>query len=226
LSASTGSPTSRPKPPSATDGFARRTEFANPDRRGTCVDQPLSRVGLSKSEIALSKREVWGVRRVGMPSTPDVPSLRYVRGQPSFDAGTTLVPALLGRNPDELENSEDRRSAGGHGNQHVRLRGASIDASTVCPAPSTACCRGPGKLSDPKTASTAAEQGADSCRRGYFPTVTGIACRRSLQGDRIQTSPRPIRIQAFPWLAAGPGVMLGYVIGRLRRTYRFNPMTR
>jgi len=129
LSASTGSPTSRPKPPSATDGFARRTEFANPDRRGTCVDQPLSRVGLSKSEIALSKREVWGVRRVGMPSTPDVPSLRYVRGQPSFDAGTTLVPALLGRNPDELENSEDRGSAGGHGNQHVRLRGASIDAS-------------------------------------------------------------------------------------------------
>src|SRR5215213_7767238 len=105
---------------------------------------------LSKSEMALSKREVWGVRRVGMPSTPDVPSLRYVRGQPSFDAGTTLVPALLGRNPDELENSEDRRSAGGHGNQHVRLRGASIDASTVCPAPATACCRGPGKLSDPK----------------------------------------------------------------------------
>jgi hypothetical protein len=28
-----------------------------------------------------------------------------------------------------LENSEDCGSAGGHGNQHVRLRGASIDAS-------------------------------------------------------------------------------------------------
>jgi hypothetical protein len=93
-----------------------------------------------------------------MPLTSDVPSLRSVRGQPSFDAGTNLVPALLGRNPDELENSEDCRSAGGHGNQHVRLRGASIDASTVCPAPATACCRGPGKLSDPKTASTAAEK--------------------------------------------------------------------
>jgi hypothetical protein len=104
---------------------------------------------LSKSEIALSKSEVWGVRGIGMPSTSDVPSLRYVRGQPSFDAGTNLVPALLGRNPDELENSEDCRSAGGHGNQHVRLRGASIDVSTVCPAPATACCRGPGKLSDP-----------------------------------------------------------------------------
>ena len=105
---------------------------------------------LSKSEVALSKREVWGVRCVGMPLLSDVPSLRYVRGQPSFDAGTNVVPALLGRNPDELENSEDCRSVGGHGNQHVRLRGASIDASTVCPAPATACCRGPGKLSGPK----------------------------------------------------------------------------
>ena len=86
-------------------------------------------LALSKSEVALPKREVSGVRCVGMPSTSDVPCLRYVRGQPSFDAGTNVVPALLGRNPDELENSEDRGSAGGHGNQHVRLRGASIDAS-------------------------------------------------------------------------------------------------
>jgi hypothetical protein len=120
---------------------------------------------LSKSEIALPKREVSCVRCVGMPSTSDVPSLRFVRGQPSFDAGTNLVPALLGRNPDELENSEDCRSAGGHGNQHVRLRGASIDASTVCPAPATACCRGPGKLSDPKTASTAAEKSLHGCSK-------------------------------------------------------------
>jgi coenzyme PQQ precursor peptide PqqA len=52
---------------------------------------------LSKSEVALSKREVSGVRCVGMPSTPDVPCLRYVRGQPSFAAGTNVVPALLGR---------------------------------------------------------------------------------------------------------------------------------
>ena len=64
-----------------------------------------------------------------MPSTSHVPCLRYVRGQPSFDTGTKVVSALLGRNPDELENSEDCGSAGGHGNQHVRLRGASIDAS-------------------------------------------------------------------------------------------------
>jgi hypothetical protein len=126
-------------------------------------------VALSKSEVVLPKREISGVRCVGMPSTSHVLSLRYVRGQPSFDAGTNVVPALLGRNPDELENSEDCRSAGGHGNQHVRLRGASIDASTVCPALATACCRGPGKLSDPKTASTAAEKvstAAVRARRG------------------------------------------------------------
>ena len=61
--------------------------------------------------------------------TSALPCLRSVRPQPSFDAGTNVVPALLGRNPDELENSEDCGSAGGHGNQHVRLRGASIDAS-------------------------------------------------------------------------------------------------
>ena len=84
---------------------------------------------LSKSEVALSKREVSDVTRVQNASTIDLPSLRYVRGQPSFGAGTNVVPALLGRNPDELENSEDCGSACGHGNQHVRLRGASIDAS-------------------------------------------------------------------------------------------------
>ena len=61
--------------------------------------------------------------------TSALPCLRWVRPQPSFDAGTNVVPELLGRNPDELENSEDCGSAGGHGNQHVRLRGASIDAS-------------------------------------------------------------------------------------------------
>jgi hypothetical protein len=147
---------------------------------------------LSKSEIALSKREVWGVRCVGMPSMPDVPSLRYVRGQPSFDAGTNVVPALLGRNPDELENSEDCRSAGGHGNQHVRLRGTSIDASTVCPAPATVCCRGPGKLSDPKKSSLLQRKVSTAAatvraRRRYLPMGTGITSSRPPGGDRVRT---------------------------------------
>jgi hypothetical protein len=84
---------------------------------------------LTKSEVALPKREVFGVGRAGMLLTSALPCLRLVRPQPNFVAGTNVVPALLGRNPDELENSEDCGSAGGHGNQHVRLRGASIDAS-------------------------------------------------------------------------------------------------
>jgi hypothetical protein len=44
----------------------------------------------------------------------------------------------------DLEDSENRRSAGGHGNQHVRLRGTQIDSiETICPArPSLAPSRG------------------------------------------------------------------------------------
>jgi hypothetical protein len=36
----------------------------------------------------------------------------------------------------DLENSEGCRSAGGHGNQHVRLRSAQVDSiKAICPAP-------------------------------------------------------------------------------------------
>jgi hypothetical protein len=44
----------------------------------------------------------------------------------------------------DLENSEDRRSAGGHGNQHVRLRSAQIDEA-ICPALAAGPLPGPGK---------------------------------------------------------------------------------
>jgi hypothetical protein len=45
-----------------------------------------------------------------------------------------VAPTYLG-DPNDLENSEDCRGAGGHGNQHVRLRSAQIDGiETVCPA--------------------------------------------------------------------------------------------
>jgi len=132
-------------------------------------------LALPKSEVALPKREVFGVRCVGMPSTSDVPCLRNVRAQPSFDTGTNVVPALLGRNPDELENSEDCGSAGGHGNQHVRLRGASIDASKRSArlrqqrvAAGRASCTIPGN--SPLLASRARR---GSCRRGQKPLVKG-----------------------------------------------------
>jgi hypothetical protein len=42
---------------------------------------------------------------------------------------------MSGRIPNDLEDSEDRRSVGGHGNQHVRLRIAQVDRiETFCPA--------------------------------------------------------------------------------------------
>ncbi len=43
-------------------------------------------LALSKGEVSFAQEEVSGVGCVGMPSTSDVPCLRYVRGQPSFDA--------------------------------------------------------------------------------------------------------------------------------------------
>jgi coenzyme PQQ precursor peptide PqqA len=53
-------------------------------------------LALSKSEVALPKREVSGVRHAGMSSTSALPCLRYVRGQPSFDAGTKSCQHCLG----------------------------------------------------------------------------------------------------------------------------------
>ena len=96
--------------------------------RDVFVDSPPLFAHLAQERSGFAQEGSSGIRCVGMPSTSYVPRLRYVRGQPSFDTGTNVVPALLGRNPDELENSEDCGSAGGHGNQHVRLRSASIDA--------------------------------------------------------------------------------------------------
>jgi hypothetical protein len=48
-----------------------------------------------------------------------------------------------------LEDSEDCRSVGGHGNQHVRLRSAQIDCiETICPALAALCRCEPWQASD------------------------------------------------------------------------------
>jgi hypothetical protein len=171
--------------------------------------RPAASLALSKSEVALSKRDVSGGWRMQMSSTIDLPSLRYARGQPSFAAGTNVVPALLGRNPDELENSEDCGSAGGHGNQHVRLRGASIDASKRSArlrqqlvAAGRASCTIPRKFST-----------ACSRRAGIPPEQTGIPCRRPPEGDPVLIPLCPASFHAFPRLARGHRIMLGYVFG-------------
>ena len=55
---------------------------------------------------------------------------------------------LVGRIPNDLEDSEDCRSVGGHGNQHVRLRIAQVDGiETFCPALAAPCCFEPRQTS-------------------------------------------------------------------------------
>ena len=55
---------------------------------------------------------------------------------------------LVGRIPNDLEDSEDRRSVGGHGNQHVRLRIAQVDRiETSCPALAALRCLEPRQAS-------------------------------------------------------------------------------
>jgi hypothetical protein len=64
--------------------------------------------------------------------------------------GSTLrdVAPNYSGDPNDLENSEDSRSAGGHGNQHVRLRCAQIDGiEAICPAPAANCCFEPWQAS-------------------------------------------------------------------------------
>jgi hypothetical protein len=65
------------------------------------------------------------------------PTLHYVRGGPRFDPARRRAKHL--GDPNELENSKDRRTAGGHGNQHVRLRSAQIDEA-ICPTLAAICC--------------------------------------------------------------------------------------
>ena len=60
--------------------------------------------------------------------------LRHVRTGSTF-AWRERRAKIHGRLEYGLESSEDCRSAGGHGNQHVRLRGAKISRiRTICPA--------------------------------------------------------------------------------------------
>jgi len=61
--------------------------------------------------------------------------LRYVRPALNLRHGATSRLIYLGET-NGLESSEDCRSTGGHGNQHVRLRSAQIDRiEAICPAP-------------------------------------------------------------------------------------------
>jgi hypothetical protein len=74
--------------------------------------------------------------------------LRYIRGGFNLGVGATSRLYLYLGETNGLESSEDCRSAGGHGNQHVRLRGAQIDRiEAICPAPEATSCFEPRQAS-------------------------------------------------------------------------------
>jgi hypothetical protein len=117
-----------------------------------------------------------------------------------------------------LENSEDCGSAGGHGNQHVRLRGASIDTRrNGLP--------GSGNSLLPRVGQTARSklygpQKILYCLRQEQDMDPAEGDAKHLQrGRRKAIRSRFFSVQsafkAFPRLAAGPGIVLGYVLGRL-----------
>ena len=65
---------------------------------------------------------------------PQCEHLRYVRPALNLRHGATSRLIYVGET-NGLESSEDCRSTGGHGNQHVRLRSAQIDRiEAICPA--------------------------------------------------------------------------------------------
>ena len=111
--------------------------------------------------------------------------------------GTNVVPALLGRNLDELENSEDCGSAGGHGNQHVRLRGASIDASKRSARLRQRFAAGRASSMTPESPLLQQHSSCESWKRG----------RTSPQGARTVLLFQHVRrtiFRGFPRLAHGP----------------------
>jgi hypothetical protein len=80
----------------------------------------------------------------GMNSAFDGPHLRYPGAGPRFGPGANVAPNTW-ETLNDLEDSEDRRGAGGHGNQHVRLRCAQVDSITPnCPARAAICRLAPG----------------------------------------------------------------------------------
>ena len=113
--------------------------------RQTARQAEVSRRTLPKREVNLSKREVSASYLENSCSTVPVPHLHDFRAGPSFDLGANIAPNCLG-GWNGLEDSEDCGSAGGHGNQHVCLRGAQVDRTkTVCPARSAIVASGRGR---------------------------------------------------------------------------------
>ena len=141
--------------------------------RQTARQARVCRRTLPKREMDLSKREMSASYPENSCSTVPVPHLHYFRAGPRFDPGANIAPNCLG-GWNGLENSEDCRSAGGHGNQHVRLRRAQIDRTkTVCPARSAIVASGRGRRPPNDFRSLGLHR----------PAISGV--KRSAHGDQV-----------------------------------------
>ena len=171
--------------------------------RQTARQAEVSRRTLPKREVDLSKREVSASYLENSCSTVPVPHLHDFRAGPSFDAGANIAPNCLG-GWNDLENSEDCRSAGGHGNQHVRLRGAQIDRiKTICPAPAAIVASSRAGVALQRPQSVAPRS----------PRASGVQRTSTWRSGQVAPSPADIRPcpgvypepldQALRWLAAG-----------------------
>ena len=94
-------------------------------------------------------------------------------------SGANIAPNCLG-GWNGLEDSEDCRSAGGHGNQHVRLRGAQVDRTkTVCPARSAIVASGRGRRPPNDFRSLGLHR----------PAISGVKRIRTWRSDQVAPLP-------------------------------------
>jgi hypothetical protein len=137
---------------------------------------------------------------------PQCEHLRYVRPALNLRYGATSRLIYLGET-NGLESSEDCRSTGGHGNQHVRLRSAQIDRiEAICPAPQAIrllrAAAGVRRPPDVRTAASilprgTAFEGLGSHVGTYQPTSSEVrvfstpAFRRALYRKGRARRPRP-----------------------------------
>ena len=110
------------------------------DRQTEFVGRPVQAACVFRRTLAQERNDFVQERNVGCHTRKtqfDGPcsALALTSGP---DLGSTLARTsrqTAWEDANDLEDSEDCRSAGGHGNQHVRLRCAQIDRiKTICPA--------------------------------------------------------------------------------------------
>ena len=127
--------------------------------------------------MALSKREVSAVLPATLELAHRCSTLALLLSSPYVQSRREYRAKTIRRPPNDLEDSENHRSAGGHGNQHVRLRSAQIEKRRS-DLPGSGICE-PGAAAD--VANIASRQ---SLAIGFFPsTPYRTQARRFRAGD-------------------------------------------